>query len=168
MEALYSSETFKQALTAWCGNTKTQRICVSVICLYGVIHRHLGWLCLWFCVVVLLRSMHALGKEGENNFSALRKLADLSLSTQCSDIHEHPAFGFKSCLVQILGNLCWRHPENQNQVSGWSGPAGFIVPTRINNLYWAVPFSLWLDVFKGYGWRRCPPTHGLGFPGICL
>ena len=77
--------------------------------------------------------MHSLGKVGENNFSAVQKLADLSVSTQCSDIHEHPAFGFKSCLVQILGNLCWRHPENQNQVSGWSGPAGFIMQTRINN-----------------------------------
>jgi len=84
--------------------------------------------------VVLLRSMHSLGKVGENNFSAVQKLADLSVSTQCSDIHEHPAFGFKSCLVQILGNLCWRHPENQNQVSGWSGPTGFIMQTRINNL----------------------------------
>jgi hypothetical protein len=54
---------------------------------------------------MFLRSMHSLGKAGENNFSAVQKLADLSVSTQCSDIHEHPAFGFKSCLVQILGNL---------------------------------------------------------------
>jgi len=77
--------------------------------------------------------MHSLGKVGENNFSALQKLADLSVPTQCSNIHEHPAFGFKSCLVQILGNLCWRHPENQNQVSGSSGLAGFIMQTRIND-----------------------------------
>ena len=72
--------------------------------------------------------MHSLGKVGHNNFSAVQKLADLSVSTQCSDVHEHPAFGFKSCLVQILGNLCWRHPENQNQVSCCSSPAGFIIP----------------------------------------
>jgi hypothetical protein len=61
--------------------------------------------------------MHSLGKAGENNFSALQKLADLSVSEHGTDIREHPAFGFKSCLVQILGNLCWRHQENQNQVS---------------------------------------------------
>jgi hypothetical protein len=61
--------------------------------------------------------MHSVGKMGENNFSAVQKLADLSTLAQSSDIHEHPAFGFKSCLVQMLGNLCWRHQENQNQVS---------------------------------------------------
>ncbi|XP_021941723.1 ataxin-10 isoform X2 [Zootermopsis nevadensis] len=64
---------------------------------------------------MLLCSMHNLGKMGQNNFSAVQKLADLSSFTQSSNIHEHPAFGFKSCLVQMLGNLCWRHPENQNQ-----------------------------------------------------
>lgn len=90
---------------------------------------------------MLLKSIHSLGKMGENNFSAVQKLADLSVSTQCGDIHDHPAFGFKSCLVQIVGNLCWRHPENQNQVSGWAGPVDFIVRTRINNLCSVVPFS---------------------------
>ncbi|PNF25240.1 hypothetical protein B7P43_G13869 [Cryptotermes secundus] len=64
----------------------------------------------------LLTSMHSLGKMGENNFTLIQKLSDLSVSTQRSDIREHPAFEFKSYLVKLLGNLCWRHPENQNQV----------------------------------------------------
>jgi hypothetical protein len=61
-------------------------------------------------------SMHSLGKMGENNFTSIEKLSDSSVSTQNSDIREHPAFEFKSGLVKMLGNLCWRHPENQNQV----------------------------------------------------
>lgn len=65
---------------------------------------------------VLLKNMHSLGKTGENNFTSIQKLSDLSVSTQRSDICEHPAFEFKSCLVKLLGNLCWRHPQNQNQV----------------------------------------------------
>ncbi|PSN51316.1 hypothetical protein C0J52_15777 [Blattella germanica] len=65
---------------------------------------------------LLLRSVHCLGKAGENNFSVIQKMADLSITSQNSDITEHPAFGFKSCLVQMLGNLCWKHLENQNQV----------------------------------------------------
>lgn len=87
----------------------------------------------FFHITVLLQSMHSLGKMRENNFSAVQKLADLSNFARSSDIPEHPAFGFKSCLVQMLGNLCWRHPENQNQVSGcWV--ISFILRTKVSNL----------------------------------
>ncbi|XP_069682108.1 ataxin-10 isoform X2 [Periplaneta americana] len=65
---------------------------------------------------MLLRSIHSLGKLDENHFSAIQKLASLSISDQNLDILEHPAFGFKSSLVQILGNLCWKHLGNQNEV----------------------------------------------------
>lgn len=65
---------------------------------------------------MLLRSIHSLGKSGKNNFSVIQKMADLSLATRDSTVAEHPAFGFKSSLIQMLANLCWRHLDNQNKI----------------------------------------------------
>jgi hypothetical protein len=104
-------------------------------------HGHLNISHICVHISVLLSSMHSLGKMGENNFSAVKKLADLSTSTWNSDIHEHPAFGFKSCLVQMLGNLCWRHRENQNQVSSFWVLLSFILRTKVSLCY-VGPLSL--------------------------
>lgn len=102
-----------------CRSLEYVEMCFDAYCtpLWLAQIRRIWHFCICFYIAVLLCSMHNLGKMGQNNFSAVQKLADLSSFTQSSNIHEHPAFGFKSCLVQMLGNLCWRHPENQNQVS---------------------------------------------------
>ncbi|KAJ9591935.1 hypothetical protein L9F63_001537 [Diploptera punctata] len=65
---------------------------------------------------VLLKNIHSLGKSGENNFSVIQKMSDLSIATQDTDIVDHPAFGFKSSLIQMLANLCWKHLDNQNEI----------------------------------------------------
>lgn len=62
----------------------------------------------------LLKSIQELGKSSENHFSAVQKLSVISRPTK--DIMEHPAFGFKAGLVRILGNMCWKHRKNQDQV----------------------------------------------------
>lgn len=63
----------------------------------------------------LLRSIHSAGKEEKNDFSALQKLSEVKIND--TNIKNHPAFGFKACLIRLLGNLCWKHEENQNLVS---------------------------------------------------
>lgn len=62
----------------------------------------------------LLKSIHSLGKTSENNFSAIQKLSEIAHPSR--DIVQHPAFGFKAGLVRILGNLCWKHRRNQDEV----------------------------------------------------
>lgn len=62
----------------------------------------------------LLKSIHSLGKTSENNFSAVQRLSEIAHPSK--NITEHPAFGFKAGLVRILGNLCWKHRRNQDEV----------------------------------------------------
>ncbi|XP_067001630.2 ataxin-10 [Anabrus simplex] len=64
----------------------------------------------------LLRNIHTLGKSSENSFSTVQKLSALSLQGDQREIQQHPAFGFKGSLIRLLGNLCWKHKENQDQV----------------------------------------------------
>ncbi|KAE8746627.1 hypothetical protein FOCC_FOCC006611 [Frankliniella occidentalis] len=71
----------------------------------------------------LLKSIHMAGQAGDSDFSPIHKLSELNLSEKGveSKIEQHPAFGFKACLVRLLGNLCWRHRENQDQVRELDG-----------------------------------------------
>lgn len=62
----------------------------------------------------LLKSIHELGRSSENNFSAIQKLSAIAQPSQ--NIMEHPAFGFKAGLIRILGNICWKHKRNQDEV----------------------------------------------------
>lgn len=58
------------------------------------------------------------GQTGDNEFSPIHKLSALNISDKGveNQVEQHPAFGFKACLVRLIGNLCWRHKENQDQV----------------------------------------------------
>lgn len=60
--------------------------------------------------------MHKIGLESENHFSIIPKLSELNLKGKDFEMQQHPAFGFKSSLVQLMGNLCWQHKVNQDQV----------------------------------------------------
>lgn len=62
----------------------------------------------------LLKSIHEAGKNGDNNFTTLQKLSEVTISSEI--IEKHPAFGFKVSLIQLIGNLCCKHKENQNLV----------------------------------------------------
>lgn len=62
----------------------------------------------------LLKSIHEIGRSSENNFSAVQKLSTITRPNK--DILDHPAFGFKAGLVRVLGNMCWKHRQNQDQV----------------------------------------------------
>ncbi|XP_049787414.1 ataxin-10 [Schistocerca cancellata] len=64
----------------------------------------------------LLKSMHSLGQDGDNNFSVIQSLSQLNLKGKDTALQQHPAFGFKVDLVRLMGNLCWKHKENQHQV----------------------------------------------------
>lgn len=73
---------------------------------------------MYFCVVTdLLKSIHCLGKSGDNSFSIIQKLSDLSLKGGNKEVQEHPAFGFKGNLIRLVGNLSYKHEANQDQVS---------------------------------------------------
>lgn len=62
----------------------------------------------------LLKSIHELGRFSENHFSPVQKLC--AITRPSTDIVEHPAFGFKAGLVRILGNMCWKDRQIQDQV----------------------------------------------------
>lgn len=55
----------------------------------------------------MLTSIHMLGKNSENNFSAIQRLSEFKSPNE--DISQHPAFGVKGCLIRILGNVCWKN-----------------------------------------------------------
>ncbi|KAK4883771.1 hypothetical protein RN001_000042 [Aquatica leii] len=61
----------------------------------------------------LLRSIHGLGKESQNNFSAISKLSEINDSE--TELNKDPTFGFKSNIIRLLGNLCWKHKQNQDE-----------------------------------------------------
>ncbi|XP_044735528.1 ataxin-10 [Chrysoperla carnea] len=72
--------------------------------------------------VFLLKSIHSVGKEGNNHFSAIQKLSELTLNEKIEPtIKDHPGFGFKAALIRVVGNLCWKNTENQNLVRELEG-----------------------------------------------
>lgn len=64
----------------------------------------------------LLKSIHEVGRNSENNFSVIPKLSQLDNSSD-QEILEHPSYGFKASIVRMLANLCWKHRNNQDLVS---------------------------------------------------
>lgn len=66
--------------------------------------------------IYLLKMINDLGKENSelfrNLFSPVRKISDLDNN----DFSDSPVFGFKSDLIRLIGNLCWKHKENQSMV----------------------------------------------------
>nr|XP_012144982.1 PREDICTED: ataxin-10 isoform X2 [Megachile rotundata] len=71
----------------------------------------------------LLKSMQAIGKQSNNYFTPLQKLSDLApvggeseskTDTSKTDIHSHPAFGFKAGLIRIIGNMAYKNKEYQD------------------------------------------------------
>lgn len=66
----------------------------------------------------LIRMMNDMGKSDEDNmFKPVRKMADLN----ADETVKNPVYGFKRDLIRLLGNLCWKHRENQDQVRELSG-----------------------------------------------
>lgn len=65
-------------------------------------------------VSVLLRSIHETGKAGNNCFTSIQRI---TAGLPDGELKENPAFAFKVDLVRLLGNLCWKHKERQDQVS---------------------------------------------------
>ncbi|NWW49220.1 ATX10 protein, partial [Pedionomus torquatus] len=56
-----------------------------------------------------LRLTHLSGKQAVNVFTATHTM------TGQEEI-SHPAVGFKSHLIRLIGNLCYKNKENQNKV----------------------------------------------------
>ncbi|NXJ62410.1 ATX10 protein, partial [Rostratula benghalensis] len=56
-----------------------------------------------------LRLTHLAGKQAVNIFTATHAM------TGQEEI-SHPAVGFKSHLIRLIGNLCYKNKENQNKV----------------------------------------------------
>lgn len=75
----------------------------------------------------LLRGTHSVGKSSLNNFTLIQNLNDITRPGKA--IRQHPAFGFKAALVRILGNLCWKHRGNQDEVSVFAA----IAPSLCNS-----------------------------------
>ena len=63
--------------------------------------------------VYLLRMIHELGKSSDRNiFTPIRKISE----EHPQESVENPVFGFKRDLIRLVGNMCWRHKENQDEV----------------------------------------------------
>ncbi|PKU27444.1 hypothetical protein llap_22252 [Limosa lapponica baueri] len=56
-----------------------------------------------------LRLTHLAGKQAVNIFTAIHAM------TGQEEI-SHPAVGFKSHLIRLIGNLCYKNKENQDKV----------------------------------------------------
>nr|CAD7587135.1 unnamed protein product [Timema genevievae] len=65
----------------------------------------------------LLKFFHELSESGNNSFSRIDKLSELSSAQKSGIVQAHPSFGFKVSLVRLIGNLCWKHRANQQVVS---------------------------------------------------
>lgn len=68
---------------------------------------------LYVFFVDLLQSMHMLGKQGDNIFSSDGKLSESSSQAN----QNHPVFGVKRDLIRLVGNMSYRHKDNQDKVS---------------------------------------------------
>lgn len=65
----------------------------------------------------ILKSMHSLGKLGQNLFTPAQRLDDFSQAEQVeSELGSNPTFGFKRDLVRLIGNLCHQSRRNQDLV----------------------------------------------------
>lgn len=62
----------------------------------------------------LLKCIHTLGMQSQNNFTSIEKLSELT--NVSLEMEEHPIFGFKANLIRIIGNLCWKHKDYQDEV----------------------------------------------------
>ena len=58
----------------------------------------------------LLHCVHMIGQEGGNVFTTVDKLSARGLD------REHPVFGLKRDLINLLSNMCYRHRGNQDLV----------------------------------------------------
>lgn len=67
--------------------------------------------------VGLLQKIHAVGKASKNVFSSAQNFS----STGEEDDNSSPSVSFKAHLIRLIGNLCHRHPGNQNQVRELDG-----------------------------------------------
>ncbi|KAG7259832.1 hypothetical protein CRUP_006964 [Coryphaenoides rupestris] len=69
--------------------------------------------------VGLLQEIHAVGKASKNVFSSSQ---NFSSCPGKDDDPSSPSVSFKAHLIRLIGNLCHRHPGNQNQVliSQWA------------------------------------------------
>ncbi|XP_012258551.2 uncharacterized protein LOC105687468 [Athalia rosae] len=80
--------------------------------------------------IFLLKSLHMIGKEGDNFFTPVQRLNELAPSgsivkdlngetqnenaaRRSGDIQSHPAFGFKAGLIRLIGNMVHKHKGNQ-------------------------------------------------------
>ena len=64
--------------------------------------------------VYLLRMVHDAGKENKSNiFSVVKNMEHIA---DREKMETDPVFGFKRDLVRLIGNLCYEHKENQDQV----------------------------------------------------
>ncbi|CAL8406422.1 unnamed protein product [Arctogadus glacialis] len=66
--------------------------------------------------VALLQEVHALGKASKNVFSSSQNFSSSGGGDPSS-----PSVSFKAHLIRLIGNLCHRHPFNQNQVRELDG-----------------------------------------------
>ncbi|CAL8319881.1 unnamed protein product [Lota lota] len=69
--------------------------------------------------VGLLQEVHALGKASKNVFSSSQNFS--SFSSSGGGDPSSPSVSFKAHLIRLIGNLCHRHPCNQNQVRELDG-----------------------------------------------
>ena len=56
----------------------------------------------------MLKSVHSLGKAGSNYFA--------TIPDHFESVEDHPALNFKSNLVRLLGNLCYRNQAAQDRI----------------------------------------------------
>jgi ataxin-10 len=71
----------------------------------------------------VLRVIHEVGKESTNIFSP-------SDSLKAEGDIEHMTEGFKSHLIRLIGNLCYKNKENQDKVRLFLGVPHIIVENR--------------------------------------
>ena len=64
--------------------------------------------------VYLLRMVHDVGKEKVNLFAPVKNMTEIA---DREKMESDPVFGFKRDLIRLIGNLCHKHKENQDQVS---------------------------------------------------
>nr|XP_023019083.1 ataxin-10 [Leptinotarsa decemlineata] len=60
----------------------------------------------------LLINIHRLGKVSNNSFTPIQKI--FVNGSENSELNIDPVFGFKTDLVRLIGNMCWKNFELQN------------------------------------------------------
>lgn len=70
-------------------------------------------------LLLLLKTVHFLGKEGKNDFSPIENLR--SLTEQDENIAKSPFYGLKCVLIRLIANMCHESQTNQNIVRETSG-----------------------------------------------